>query len=38
LEEAFAMKAITELKHGLSEGWKSLAEGWARYSRIPNAS
>ena len=22
------MKAMAELKHGLSEGWKSLAEGW----------
>lgn len=23
------MKAIAELKHGLSEGWKTLADGWS---------
>ena len=27
------MKAITELKHGLSEGWKSLTQGWQRFRR-----
>lgn len=27
------MKAITELKQGLSEGWKSLTQGWQRFRR-----